>query len=69
MEGFMSKKNIGIILLVVGILIIVGSLGAGYLGLSASQTLGTKKILGAVVGVVVDVVGIYLMVSKPKITP
>jgi hypothetical protein len=64
MEGFMSKKNIGIILLVVGILIIVVSLGAGYLGLSASQTLGTKKIIGAVVGVVIDVVGIYLMVSK-----
>ena len=48
----------------VGILIIVVSLGAGYLGLSGSHTLGLKKILGAVVGVVVDVVGIYLISSK-----
>ena len=60
----MSKKSIGIALLVVGILIIVVSLGAGYLGLSASHTLGLKKILGAGVGVVVDVVGIYLISSK-----
>ena len=60
----MSKKSIGIILLIVGILIIVVSLGAGYLGLSASHILGFKKILGAVVGVVVDIVGIYLISSK-----
>ncbi len=60
----MSKRTIGIILLVVGILIIIGSLGAGYLGLSASAAIGTRKILGAVVGVIVDIVGIYLMVSK-----
>lgn len=60
----MSKRTIGIILLVVGILIILGSLGSGYIGLSASQAIGTKKILGAVVGLIVDVVGIYFMVSK-----
>ena len=60
----MSKRTIGIILLVVGILIILGSLGAGYIGLSASTIIGTKKILGAVVGLIVDIVGIYLMVSK-----
>lgn len=60
----MSKRTIGIILLVIGILIILGSLGAGYIGLSASTIIGTKKILGAVVGVIVDIVGIYLMVSK-----
>lgn len=60
----MSKRTIGIVLLVVGILIILGSLGSGYIGLSASQAIGTKKILGAVVGLIVDVVGIYFMVSK-----
>ncbi len=60
----MSKRTIGIILLIVGILIILGSLGAGYIGLSASTVIGTKKILGAVVGVIVDIVGIYLIASK-----
>ena len=60
----MSKRTIGIILVIIGILIILATLGAGYIGLSASTAIGTKKILGAIVGVIVDIVGIYLIVSK-----
>jgi hypothetical protein len=60
----MSKRTIGIVILIVGLLIILGSLGAGYLGLSASTAIGTKKLLGAAVGVIVDIIGIYLIVSK-----
>jgi hypothetical protein len=60
----MSKRTIGIIILIVGLLIILGSLGAGYIGLSASTAIGTRKLLGAAVGVIVDLIGIYLVVSK-----
>ena len=49
---------------VFGTLIILGSLGAHYIGLSASQALGTKKLLGAGFGVILDVVGVYLVISK-----
>lgn len=60
----MSKRTIGIALLIVGILIILGSLGAGYIGLSGSAAIGTKKLLGAAVGVIVGIVGVYLTASK-----
>lgn len=60
----MSKRTIGIVILIVGILIILGTLGAGYIGLSGSTAIGTKKLLGAAVGVIVGIVGVYLTASK-----
>jgi hypothetical protein len=45
-------------------LVIVGALGAGYIGLSASTTLGYKKLLLAAVGVVAAIVGGYFALSK-----
>jgi hypothetical protein len=64
MEEFMSTKSIGIVLLILGILIILVGLFAGYIGLSASHTIGMKKILLAGGGLVVGIVGIVLMVRK-----
>lgn len=60
----MSKKTIGIVLLVIGVLIVVGGLGAGYIGLSASTAIGLKKLLMAGAGVVVGIVGVVLMMQK-----
>ncbi len=60
----MSRRTIGIIILVVGILIILGSLGAGYIGLSASTVIGTKKIIGAVVGLVIAIIGVTQVGAK-----
>lgn len=60
----MSKNTLGIVLIVLAVIIIVGSLGAGYIGLSATTAIGTKKILGAAVGLIVGIVGIVLMARK-----
>ena len=60
----MSNKTLGIVLIVVGILIVVAMLFAHSLGLSASSAIGTKKILGAVVGAVIAIVGVVMMARK-----
>ncbi|MGE5223740.1 MAG: hypothetical protein ACM3PY_14980 [Omnitrophica WOR_2 bacterium] len=60
----MSKNTMGIILIVLAVVIIVVSLGAGYIGLSASQAIGTRKIIGAVFGLVVGIAGVGLMAWK-----
>ncbi len=60
----MSKNTLGIVLIVLAVVIIVVSLGAGYLGISATTAIGTKKLIGAVVGLVVGIVGIVMMASK-----
>jgi hypothetical protein len=60
----MSKKTLGIVLIIVGILIVVVMLGAGYIGLSASHAIGLKKALGAAVGAIVAIAGIVLMAQK-----
>ena len=60
----MSTKLIGIGLIVVGLLIIVVALLAGYIGLSHSTTIGTSKMLLAAVGLIVGIVGGVLMGRK-----
>jgi hypothetical protein len=60
----MSTKSIGIVLLILGIVIILVALFAGYIGLSASHAMGLKKLLLAGGGLVVGVVGIVLMARK-----
>jgi hypothetical protein len=60
----MSTKLIGIGLIVVGLLIIVVALLAGYIGLSHSTAIGTSKMLLAAVGLIVGIVGGVLMGRK-----
>lgn len=60
----MSTKMIGIVLLILGIVIILVALFAGYIGLSASHAIGMRKLLLAGGGLVVGVVGIVLMARK-----
>ncbi|HEX7974424.1 MAG TPA: hypothetical protein VF498_08455 [Anaerolineales bacterium] len=55
----MSNKTLAIGLIVLGVLILAVVFLAGPLGL-ASNTFGTRKILGAVVGAVVLLAGLGL---------
>ena len=63
----MSKKTIGIILIVLGVILALVSVFADAIGLGGGG-FGTKQILGTVIGIVVAVVGIWLAVSKPSQT-
>ncbi len=61
----MPTKTIGIGLIVVGLLIIVVALFAGYIGLSRSPAIGTNKIILAVIGLIIGIVGGVLLARKP----
>ena len=60
-----NKKTIGIALLAVGVIVLIASLAADVIGLGgAIGAFGYKQIIGAVVGVVVAVVGFVLYSRK-----
>ena len=60
-----NKKTIGIALLVVGVIVLIVSLAADAIGLGgAVGAFGYKQIIGAVVGVIVAVVGFVLYSRK-----
>lgn len=59
----MSNKTIGVILIVVGIIIVVAVLVLGFTGftsLGVSLGFGWKKILLALIGFVVALIGVYI---------
>jgi hypothetical protein len=60
----MNKKNLGIVLLVVGIVLLLLSLTADMIGVGAVPGFGTKQIVGAAAGVVVAIVGFILYSRK-----
>jgi hypothetical protein len=60
----MNKKNLGIALLVVGIVVLLLSLAADMIGIGGAPGFGYKQILGAVAGVVAAVVGFVLYSRK-----
>ena len=62
----MSTKTIGIGLIVVGLIIIAVALLAGYIGLSHSTVIGPNKLILAAFGLIVGIVGGFLM--RPKKT-
>ncbi len=59
----MNKKNLGIALLVVGIIVLVVSLAADAIGIGGAPGLGYKQILGSIAGVVAAVIG-YVLYSR-----
>ena len=59
-----NKKTIGIALLVVGVVLIIGSLAADAIGIGGAAGFGYKQIIGAVVGVIAAVVGFVLYSRK-----
>ena len=58
-----NQKTIGIVLLIVGAVLLIGSLAADVVGIGGSAVFGYKQIIAAVVGVIVAVVG-YVLYSK-----
>jgi len=59
-----NKKTIGIALLVVGVVLLIGSLAADMIGIGGAAGFGYKQIIGAVAGVVIAVVGFVLYSKK-----
>jgi len=61
----MSKRNLGIALIVVGVLVILISLLADTLGVGSQPAIfGWKQILGAVVGAAIGIGGFFFMRQK-----
>ena len=59
-----NTKTIGIASLVIGVILVIGALAADAIGIGGAAGFGYKQIIGAVVGVVVAVVGFVLYSRK-----
>ena len=59
-----NKKTIGTVLLVAGVILLIVALAADALGIGGASGFGYKQIIGAVVGVIVAVVGFVLYSKK-----
>jgi hypothetical protein len=57
LEGTMDKRNLGLILLAVGVLLVVAGLGADAFGIGKAPGIGHRQIILAVVGIVVAAAG------------
>ena len=62
----MSKKTIGVLLIILGVVVLVVSLAADGLGIGGMPGFGWKQILGTVVGVIVALGGVWLALNKPN---
>ncbi len=60
----MSRKMIGVVFLILGVVVLLVSLAADALGIGNVPGFGWKQILGAVVGAVVVLGGVWLVWSK-----
>lgn len=58
-----NKKTIGIALLVVGAVLLIGSVAADVLRVGCVAGFGYKQIIGTVAGVIVAIVG-FVLYSK-----
>jgi hypothetical protein len=63
-EKMMSKRTMGIGLIVVGVIVLIVSLAADSLGIGGAPGIGFKQIGGAVVGVIVAIVGGWLSMGE-----
>jgi uncharacterized membrane protein YeaQ/YmgE (transglycosylase-associated protein family) len=62
----MSNKTIGYALIILGVVVLVVSLAADTLGIGNVPGFGWKQILGAVVGAVVVLGGVWMAMRKPS---
>jgi hypothetical protein len=60
----MDKKKWGIVLLIVGLILLILSLGADKFGLGSVAGFGYKQIAGSIAGVVMAVIGYILAFKK-----
>ncbi len=59
-----SKRTVGIVLLLLGVVVLVLSLAADMIGLGGFSGVGRSQIAGAVVGAIVAVVGLVLTLRR-----
>ena len=60
----MSKKSLGMVLIFIGAVAAIVSLGADALGLGNGLGIGWKQIVGALVGVLILAVGAWFSRAK-----
>lgn len=61
----MSKRTIGVVFIILGVVVMVVSLTADVTGLGEGTVIGWKQILGTVVGVIIALDGVWLALNKP----
>ncbi len=59
-----NRKRIGLALLVVGVILLIGSLAADVIGIGAAAGFGYKQIAGSVAGTVIAVFGLVYYSRK-----
>ena len=59
------SKWVSILVIVIGVLILVVSVGADYFGIGNSSGFGLKQILGAAIGIIAIIVGAWFAARKP----
>jgi hypothetical protein len=62
----MSKKTLGIILIVLGVIVLAVCLSADLIGLGEKGGIGWKQLTGAAVGLLVALGGVWLAVAKER---
>jgi len=60
----MSKTNIGLILIALGVVVAVVSVAADTIGIGRYAGIDWVQILGVVIGLVVALIGVRLVLSK-----
>jgi hypothetical protein len=62
----MSKRTIGYVLIVLGVVVLVVSLAADVIGIGGNLGFGWKQQLGTAFGVIAALVGVWLARIKPN---
>ena len=62
----MSKRTIGYVLIVLGVILALVSLFADAIGIGTYPGMNWAQILGALVGIFLAIVGVWLGLSNPK---
>lgn len=62
----MRKKLISWLLIIAGVLLIAVFLTADLIGIGSYPGINSAQIIGASVGVVVTIIGVWYLLSKPK---
>ena len=62
-----GKKITGMVLLVAGVVVVIVSVAADYIGMGGFSGFGYKQITGTILGIVMIVVGLVLLPKRVKI--
>jgi len=62
----MSKKMLGVVFIILGVIVLMVSLAADALGIGTRTGIGWKQILAAVIGALVALDGVFLVFRNPE---